>query len=293
MAVVAKEHIRKMRGGANAHLMRASDNHYYIVKFRNNPQHSRILVNELISCVLLEYLELPIPKWDIIEVPEDLIEASPGLTMDAGWGIRKCEAGLHFGSRSPVDPARRAVYDYLPLSLLRLVVNVDAFIGMAAFDKWVSNANGRQAVFFRDRAKPWLLTARPSPEVSPRSLVYVAAMIDHGFAFNAQNWEFPDAPERGLYARRELYAGVKGYDDFEPWLSRIRDCPKEVLDKGLESVPPEWYDHDWDALDSMLQVLYKRRTIVPELLRDAKNASRDPFPNWETAARSAAAAGRS
>ena len=45
MAVVAKEHIRKMRGGANAHLMRASDDHYYVVKFRNNPQHSRILVD--------------------------------------------------------------------------------------------------------------------------------------------------------------------------------------------------------------------------------------------------------
>ena len=108
MAVVATEHIRKMRGGANAHLMRASDDHYYVVKFRNNPQHSRILVNELISCVLLEYLELPIPKWDIVEVPEDLIEASPGLTMEAGWTIRKCEAGLHFGSRSPVGSGRAA-----------------------------------------------------------------------------------------------------------------------------------------------------------------------------------------
>ena len=46
MPVVARQHIKRMRGGANSHLMLAG-NDYYVVKFRNNPQHPRILVNEL------------------------------------------------------------------------------------------------------------------------------------------------------------------------------------------------------------------------------------------------------
>jgi hypothetical protein len=44
--------------------------------------------------------------------------------------------------------------------------------------------------------------AVPSPgSGQPASLVYKTVMIDQGFCFNAGNWDFPDAPLRGLYAR--------------------------------------------------------------------------------------------
>jgi hypothetical protein len=42
----ALEQIRRMRGGAQSHLMRCSDDNYYVVKFQNNLQHRRILVND-------------------------------------------------------------------------------------------------------------------------------------------------------------------------------------------------------------------------------------------------------
>jgi hypothetical protein len=304
MAITARQHIKRMRGGANAHLMLAADNAYYVIKFRNNPQHPRVLVNELICYVLLAYLQLPVPDWEIVEVPAELLEMSPELVMEAGRSVRRCEPGLHFGSRYPVDPLRQAVYDYLPLSLLRVVLNADSFCGMLAFDKWVSNANGRQAVFFRDRARRWLpavegisldpsrpvSSASPRPEISsrpgisPRSLVYVAAMIDHGFAFEAQNWSFSDSPERGLYSRREVYERVRGFAAFEPWLDRICHCSSSVLDDVYKKVPPQWHGGEWDSLEALLEQLYRRRGRVPDLVRAAKNAGRDPFPHWSTAA---------
>ena len=282
MAVNARQHFKRMRGGANAHLLLCDDDEHYVVKFRNNPQHSRILVNELICSVLLEYLQIPTPGWAIVNVPESLIAVTPELVMDAGAHTRRCEAGLHFGSRFPVDPARRAVYDYLPVSLLRLLLNADSFLGIAAFDKWVSNANGRQAIFFRDRASRWMT---PNGEkngrvVPPRSLVYVVNMIDHGFAFNAQNWTFTDAPERGLYTRREVYESVTGFESFEPWLDRIVHCSPDILDDAYKRVPPEWFGSDWDALEGLLEELHRRRKGVPELLWSAKHDTRDPFPNW-------------
>ena len=210
------------------------------------------------------------------------------MTMEVGRKSRLCEPGLHFASRFPVDPHRRAVYDYLPLSLLDRVINLAAFRGMVAFDKWVSNANGRQAVFFRDRAERWRLPDDDSPAFAPRSLAYAANMIDHGFAFNAQNWEFPDSPERGLYSRREIYKDVAGYDDFQPWLERIESCPTEVLDDAAKRIPPAWYEDDWEALETMLDKLHRRRMRVAELVRESKNAGRDPFPNWSLRARSVA-----
>src|SRR6266571_4941193 len=55
----ALEQIRRMRGGAQSHLMRCDDGHYYVVKFQNNPQHRRILVNELLGTKLAARLGLP------------------------------------------------------------------------------------------------------------------------------------------------------------------------------------------------------------------------------------------
>ena len=46
-------------------------------------------------------------------------------------------------------------------------------------------------------------------------------MIDQGFCFNAGEWNFPDAPLRGLYARHRVYESVRGIESFEPWLTRI------------------------------------------------------------------------
>ena len=269
-------------------MLLAEDEQCYVVKFRDNPQHSRILVNEVICYVLLEYLGLPTPPWEIVEVPDYLVEASPELTMEFGRETRRCTPGRHFGSRYPVDPSRQAIYDYVPLALLRMVANKEAFLGMVAFDKWVSNADGRQAVFFRAKAGDHLSSEQleANPEIGSRSLVYVANMIDHGFAFNAHHWDFSENPEQGLYTRREVYESVKGFDDFEPWLGRICNLPPSVLDDAYKYVPPHWHGEQWDELESLLERLYARRAETPDLIRKSKLAARDPFPEWRMAAAS-------
>ena len=276
-----------MRGGAQAQLLLCSDGHCYIVKFQNNPQHRRILANELLAHVLLRHLELPSPVGEIVEAPAELIAASPGLYVEAGGRRQPCEPGLQFGSRYPGDPLRTPVYDYVPDFLLRQVANADCFLGMVAFDKWVSNADGRQAVFLRDRPEGWGYTRARSPEPDAERPAagrerrgFVAVMIDHGFAFTAQQWTFRDQPQIGIYPRPWLYEEVAGYDSFEPWLGRIREFSLDVLDDAFKRVPPEWYDGDIAALEGLLEQLYRRRARVPDLVRAAKQGPRDPFPNW-------------
>jgi hypothetical protein len=269
-----------MRGGAQAQLLLASDGHYYIVKFQNNPQHRRVLANEMLAHTLLRHLQLPTPPGEIVEVSPKLVSAS-SLYIESGGRRLPCSAGLQFGSRYPGDPSRLPVYDYLPDSLLRQVLNADCFLGMVVFDKWVSNADGRQAIFFRDHLTSWrcasAATARPAP-AGERG--FVAVMIDHGFAFTAQLWEFRDLPQVGIYPRPWLYEQVTGYDSFEPWLGWIRDFSLDVLDDAFKRIPLEWYEGDIAALEHLLSQLYSRRTLVPDLLRKAKEGPRDPFPNW-------------
>jgi len=295
MPVTAVQHFARMRGGAQSQLLLASDGHYYIVKFQNNPQHRRVLVNELLAHVLLRHLKLPAPHNEIVHVTADLIAATPELCIEAGENRIPCLPGLQFGSRYPGDPSRLSVYDYLPEALLRDVSNVDCFLGMVPFDKWVSNADGRQAIFFRDRGSAWRCSrASPGDESSARvqsgplqrsvpdgdQSRFVAIMIDHGFAFTAHRWAFCDLPLVGIYPRTCLYEKVSGYSSFEPWLDWIRHFSIDVLDDAFKRVPPEWYDGDMTPLENLLEELYARRAVVPDLLRAAKQAPRDPFPNW-------------
>src|SRR6266436_4002879 len=78
----ALEQIRRMRGGAQSHLMRCDDGHYYVVKFQNNPQHRRILVNELLGTKLAARLGLPTTPVEIVYVSEDLIRLTPDLCVE-------------------------------------------------------------------------------------------------------------------------------------------------------------------------------------------------------------------
>jgi hypothetical protein len=260
-----------MRGGAQGHLLEADDGHHYVVKFRNNPQHRRILVNEILSSVLLEYLQISAPPTAMILVDAAFLLANPDVHIRLGGQVEQVRSGWHFGSRYPGDPERVAVYDYLPDALLSGVANLVDFRAILVFDKWVANADGRQCVFYRANVR------QPGGATGAG---FVASMIDHGFAFNGPNWDFPESAVQGLYPRRMVYESVRSLADFDPWLQQVRHFPEEVVDRAWKRVPPEWLEGDEDALDRLLENLFARRKRVGELIEACRNSKASPFQNW-------------
>jgi hypothetical protein len=269
---LAVEEIRRMRGGAQSHLMRCADDSHYVVKFQNNPQGVRILANELLGTRLAARLGLPVAGASVVEVRAELIARTDDLAMQLGRGREACVPGQQFGSRYPGDPAGTVVYDFLPDEQLRDIENLDSFAGMLAFDKWTCNTNGRQAIFYRPQRLP---SDRSDEPTRMR-----AVMIDEGFCFNAGEWNFPDAPLRGIYNRQRVYESVRGINAFDLWLERIARIDEAVLDQVAAEIPPDWYSGDHDALYRMIEQLHRRRRLVPELIRAAWKSSRNPFPNW-------------
>lgn len=260
-----------MRGGAQSHLMRCDDGHYYVVKFQNNPQHRRVLVNELLGTKLAARLGLPTVPVEIVEVSEELIRLTPDLAVELPRARIPCRPGLQFGSRYPGDPRRLALHDFLPDEQLRAVDNLHEFAGMLVFDKWTCNTNGRQTVFFLES----------DGSAGQGGEHYKTRMIDQGFCFNAGEWNFPDAPLRGLYARNRVYEGITGMQSFRPWLERLeKQMTERVLDEISRAIPPEWYEDDYDAVLRLLEQLQGRRARVPDLILEAKRSNRQPFPNW-------------
>ena len=271
MAKRAVEHLRRMRGGAQSHLMRCEDGNYYVVKFQNNPQGARILANEMLAGRLALALGLPVTEPEVIEVSDWLVDHSPDMYMQLSNDRIRCSRGLQFGSRFPCDPLRTPVYDFLPDTLLAAVQNRDRFSGMLVFDKWTCNTDTRQLVFHR-----------PAANASQ----YAATMIDQGYCFNAAEWNFPDTPLRGLYRRPEVYSEIAGLESFEPYLERLQNLDAETLEEAASSVPPEWYGSRTDELGELLNALMDRRRKVPNLILACQRAEKNPFPNWKNGAKS-------
>ena len=244
--------------------MRCSDNHFYIVKFCNNPQHRRVLANEMLATRLAEQTGLPVPATAVVEVDEWLVKHTPELQIQLAHTVVQCQPGLHFGSRYVVNPLEGQVFDYLPMAMLDRVRNLEAFAGMLVVDKWTGNVDGRQAAFWRKL----------------RERKYTATFIDQGYCFNAGEWTFPDHPLRGVYARNEVYVGVRGWESFEPWLSRIENMEEQVVWRLAAEIPPEWNGGEWNSLENLVRHLISRRGAVRDLIGAFRDSVRNPFPEW-------------
>jgi hypothetical protein len=275
MPLKACRFIRKMRGGAQAHLIEAHDGNFYVVKFRNNPQHRRILVNEWIAAVILRHLQISSPPTAIIDITSDFLHTNPDVHLQLGSRRQPVDVGWHFGSRYPGNPTRLAVYDFLPDALLERVANRNEFLGIFAADKWLGNADARQSIFFRAKLGG---DGRASP--GRERAEFVAWMMDHGYVFDGPHWTFHDSPLQGLYFRPNVYASVRSMGDFQPWLDRVVHFPEEVIDDGLKQVPSAWLNGDTDALEALLEKLLSRRRKVPDLIEASRHARPDTFPNW-------------
>ena len=264
MAVLAIQQIRRMRGGAQSHLMLGSDGNLYVVKFSNNPQHVRVLANEMLATRLATAVGLAVPPCEVIEVSEWLIQNSPELTIEQRRETLPCQPGLHFASRWVGGLMPGQTVDYLPQEQLLEVRNLAEFAGILLLDKWTCNINGRQAVFQKSR----------------RERRYKATFIDQGYCFHAGDWKFVDANLGGVFGENAVYRGVTGWPSFEPWLSRIESFPAETAWAIAEAIPPEWYGGGVGALEDLLARLQARRARVRELITGFRETARQPFPNW-------------
>lgn len=264
MAVTAVQAIRRMRGGAQSQLMLGADGLLWVVKFRNNPQHVRVLANEFIATRLAEAVGLSVPRCDLVDVSPWLIENSPEMVVEPGKGRQeRCASGLQFGSQY-VGEAPGQVVDYLPEAMMEELRNLREFAGMLLIDKWTGNCNGRQAVFER----------------RGRERKYRAVFIDQGFCFNAGEWTFPEVPLRGVFPRNQVYANVRGWMSFEPWLTRVEQFAPERVWAIAEEVPPEWYGGNPCEIEALVEALLQRRGRVRELVSRFRESDRRPFPLW-------------
>jgi hypothetical protein len=260
--ISALQHLRALRGGSQAHLLRASDGNCYVTKFQNNPQHIRVLANEMLATRLGLALALPMPRVEVIEVRDWLIEHTEKLRIQLAGKAIPCGSGKQLGSIYAGGAG--LTLDYLPAECLEGVRNVADFARVLVLDKWTSNADGRQAIFYR----------------SGRIPRYEATFIDQGYCFNAGEWTFPDFPLRGVFANNCVYQGVNGWEAFDPALTRAEEMDAQAIWRCAADIPEEWYEGDRSGLHRLVESLCDRRRMIRRLITLFRESARQPFPNW-------------
>ena len=263
--ISAVQHLRPLRGGAQSHLLRASDGACYVTKFQNNPQHIRVLANEMLATNLGLALGLPMPRVEVIEVSDWLIQHTEDLRISLGGSKTPCRSGEQLGSLYVGCESPAMTLDYLPRELLQGVRNLSDFARVLVLDRWTCNSDGRQAVFCRK---------------APRSQRYAATFIDQGYCFNAGEWSFPDCPLRGVYANNCVYEGVTGWEAFEPALTRAEEMDADTIWRCAAEIPEDWYEGDRDGLNRLVEALLHRRGAIRKLITEFRRSSRNPFPDW-------------
>jgi hypothetical protein len=237
----------------------------YVTKFQNNPQHIRVLANEMLATRLGLALRLPMPCVEVIEVSDWLIKHTEDLRIQLAGQRIPCRSGMQFGSRCVGTPGR--TLDYMPSESLGGVRNVADFARVVVLDKWTGNADGRQAIFWRR---------------TPRSRRYDATFIDQGYCFNAGEWTFPDYPLRGVHANNCVYQGVKGWDAFEPALTIAEEMDSDTIWQCAADIPEEWYEGDREGIHRLVETLGSRKNRICRLISIFRESQQKPFPNWMT-----------
>lgn len=226
---------RSAQGVLRPFLCRGSDRQLYYVK--GHGAGPRSMICEYLCAHLGAQLELPIPRFEVLEVPARLVEASD---LE---GIEDLGGGLAFGSQQ--------VSETLELSLSRVKrVPEELRRKVLAFDWWIQNEDR----YLTERGgNPNLLW-----QVEGGGLV----VFDHNMAFD---------PEFSVQCFREghAFAGVLSAfaePDFQEQMSEKLLTAAGHLDQILQGCPEEWLEQATNFdIDTIRRIL--NRPHSPEFWR--------------------------
>jgi hypothetical protein len=202
-------------GGSQPHVFDTPEGPF-LVKASNNPQGKRVLPNELLGGLCLDWLGVKHPPPGVVDLPSNVLAASPGAVFTDGTPLA---AGNSFGSELwQSDP--QGTVD------VSLIVNLEDLAGTLALDTWIQPFDGRQ------------YRVRPSPDTPGR---YEYIPVDQGCSLGSPNWTAQDlanAPPPAVPAPPLPLTR----SHIEQFIVRLNSFSRNDANRMVEQPPGDWLD---------------------------------------------------
>lgn len=238
----------------------------YIVKFAQNPESSRVLINEYVCALLAKKLDLPIPDASLIEINETLIQQTP-ILQEIG-----VKPGLHFGSKK----MRKAT----PIPshfVIKRAVNKEYLPDILLFDHWINN---------KDRGSN---SGNMLIETNTKEIV----IIDHTHAFDIGSlWNehqlrrLIGEPLIAFDLTGPVYSNfvnyINGHNPFHSVLHKMSNITEDYI-KGIICSTPE----EWGCTQTEQKVLCEYILDRKERIEEVLPKLQEVLPYWKGGANSA------
>jgi hypothetical protein len=212
--------LRSLRGGSQPILVQASDSHFYVVKFPQNPQGSNLVFNEVAGSELYRACGLPAPQWKPLLITDEFIDSHPDCWFQGPDGLIRPKAGLCFGSRYLGESGR--VYEVLPATWFDRISNRTDFWLAWIIDVDARHTDNRQAIF-----------------VERSNGAVRAVFVDQGSMFGGATGRENSHDVAPRYLDPRIYGKV-GLN-FRVNLPKIAQrVNRGLLWRTIESLPPAW-----------------------------------------------------
>jgi hypothetical protein len=228
-----------------------------VVKFLQNRQGPKVLVNEIIGFGVASLLELQHPNVGIVEIDKDVLP-NGRLVVSAEGEDCIFEPGLHFYSEwlSNAD-----VVSPLDLERLGAVQNPQMLAGVVVLDllldNWDRDLDNLNLLLHRERGGQKL------------------KLIDLGYAFSGPFWMegnlhphpqhgyFPSLEEPLHYGNLDKLLKTVKKEDIDLYLSHLRQVTKDKLEGIIMNIPNDWQLTSGERL-SLLNCLLERAKGLPD-----------------------------
>lgn len=245
--------ITTLKGGTRPEIWKGKDGNYYVVKFTDNPQGVRSVINELFASQIGRAIGLPIPEGVVAYLTSGGHTEWPDGCLprrDSQLQSRATQ-GEHFGSLIPYDFATSCAFDYCPSKLTPRIKWLRDMVGCWVFDVWTCNADSTQFLFHTYGRKALRLWK-----------------IDHGAAFGGIKWALRDSERLSSHWSATIIGITQSLSHIDRYVARIQSLDIDGLEAMAAAIPRNWLAGQEGAFSHLLEQLARRAEQLPNCVTD-------------------------
>ncbi|RDU38067.1 hypothetical protein DRW41_00375 [Neobacillus piezotolerans] len=233
------------KGYSKPQCIRFSDGHKYVVKFKNNPSGTRILVNEYIAAKFGQLLSLPVVPFEVVQISDAFIKDYPILSK------HKFTSGSQFASLF-IDNCIHL--DMRSRNENIIVSNRKHLAGTIVFDLWIGNTDRKENNFLLEPV---------------RNGEYYLHLIDHGRCFSDEDWTVKSLikmPDMNIKqnVHKWLASLLPNQNELLKAIEKVVNISEKAIYNIINSIPD-----DWDVLDkereALVTHLVSGQKLLPQL----------------------------